>query len=82
MAPAGEFRNPPLVSQERQDRVVETAHTIQLVLNGFQQQPDGPALPQLRLMSTMFQGIFPPISVEKVRPHSDLVSHGWSSLIR
>lgn len=36
------------------------------MLNGFQQQADGPALPQLRLMSTMFQGIFPPISVEKV----------------
>jgi ribosome biogenesis protein SSF1/2 len=39
----------------------------QLVLNGFQQQADGPQLPQLRLMSTMFQGIFPPITVEKVR---------------
>lgn len=36
-----------------------------LVLNNFQQQPDGPELPQLRLMSTMFQGLFPPIQVEK-----------------
>lgn len=36
-----------------------------LVLNGFQQQPDGPEMPQLRLMSTMLQGLFPPIQVEK-----------------
>ncbi|OXB34686.1 ribosome biogenesis protein SSF1/2 [Cryptococcus neoformans] len=36
-----------------------------LVLNGFQQPQNGPALPQLRLMSTMFQGLFPPIQVEK-----------------
>lgn len=36
-----------------------------LVLNNFQQPADGPALPQLKLMSTMFQGLFPPIQVEK-----------------
>ncbi|WVQ94731.1 hypothetical protein IAU59_001811 [Kwoniella sp. CBS 9459] len=36
-----------------------------LVLNNFQQPANGPALPQLRLMSTMFQGLFPPIQVEK-----------------
>ncbi|BEI82086.1 hypothetical protein CcaverHIS002_0212460 [Cutaneotrichosporon cavernicola] len=36
-----------------------------LVLNGFQQPTDGTALPQLRLVSTMFQGLFPPIQVEK-----------------
>ncbi|ODN97396.1 ribosome biogenesis protein SSF1/2 [Cryptococcus wingfieldii CBS 7118] len=36
-----------------------------LVLNGFQQPQNGAALPQLRLMSTMFQGLFPPIQVEK-----------------
>ena len=36
-----------------------------LVLNNFQQPADGPELPQLRLMSTMFQGLFPPIQVEK-----------------
>jgi ribosome biogenesis protein SSF1/2 len=36
-----------------------------LVLNNFQQPVDGPELPQLRLMSTMFQGLFPPIQVEK-----------------
>lgn len=35
------------------------------MLNNFQQQPDGPELPQLRLMSTMLQGLFPPIQVEK-----------------
>jgi ribosome biogenesis protein SSF1/2 len=46
---------------------VRSAADKQLVLNGFQQQADGPHLPQLRLMSTMFQGIFPPITVEKVR---------------
>lgn len=39
---------------------------LQLVLNNFSQQPDQPVLPQLRLMSTMFQGLFPAISVEKV----------------
>ncbi|CAD6566431.1 MAG: hypothetical protein TREMPRED_002581 [Tremellales sp. Tagirdzhanova-0007] len=37
-----------------------------LVLNNFQQPPDGPHLPQLRLMSTMFQGLFPAIQVEKL----------------
>ncbi|WVW80066.1 hypothetical protein I302_102039 [Kwoniella bestiolae CBS 10118] len=36
-----------------------------LVMNSFQQPQNGPALPQLRLMSTMFQGLFPPIQVEK-----------------
>ncbi|RSH94601.1 hypothetical protein EHS25_004405 [Saitozyma podzolica] len=36
-----------------------------LVLNNFNQQPGQPVLPQLRLMSTMFQGLFPAISVEK-----------------
>lgn len=36
-----------------------------LVLNGFQQPPDGTPMPQLKLMSTMFQGLFPPIQVEK-----------------
>ncbi|KAK1927478.1 Brix domain-containing protein [Papiliotrema laurentii] len=36
-----------------------------LVLNGFQQPAEGPQMPQLRLMSTMFQGLFPPIQVEK-----------------
>ncbi|WWD16572.1 hypothetical protein CI109_101000 [Kwoniella shandongensis] len=36
-----------------------------LVLSNFQQPNDGPALPQLRLMSTMFQGLYPPIQVEK-----------------
>ncbi|ORY27467.1 putative rRNA binding protein [Naematelia encephala] len=36
-----------------------------LVLNNFQQPAEGPQLPQLRLMSTMFQGLFPAISVEK-----------------
>lgn len=36
-----------------------------LVLNNFQQPAEGPELPQLRLMSTMFQGLFPPIQVEK-----------------
>ncbi|WVR03835.1 hypothetical protein IAU60_000832 [Kwoniella sp. DSM 27419] len=36
-----------------------------LVLNNFQQPANGPHLPQLRLMSTMFQGLFPPIQVEK-----------------
>lgn len=35
------------------------------MLNNFQQPADGTALPQLRLMSTMFQGLFPPIQVEK-----------------
>ncbi|KAK4687610.1 ribosome biogenesis protein SSF1/2, partial [Tremellales sp. Uapishka_1] len=52
-APAGEYRNPPL-----------------LVLNNFQQPAGSTALPQLRLMSTMFQGLFPPIQVEKVHPIS------------
>ncbi|WVN85761.1 uncharacterized protein L203_100912 [Cryptococcus depauperatus CBS 7841] len=36
-----------------------------LVLNGFQQPKEGSHPPQLRLMSTMFQGLFPPIQVEK-----------------
>lgn len=36
-----------------------------LVLNGFQQPADGTPMPQLKLMSTMFQGLFPPIQVEK-----------------
>lgn len=36
-----------------------------LVLNGFQQPADGQSMPQLKLMSTMFQGLFPPIQVEK-----------------
>ncbi|EJT46811.1 rRNA binding protein [Trichosporon asahii var. asahii CBS 2479] len=36
-----------------------------LVLNGFQQPADGQPMPQLKLMSTMFQGLFPPIQVEK-----------------
>ncbi|WOO85192.1 Brix domain-containing protein [Vanrija pseudolonga] len=36
-----------------------------LVLNNFQQPAEGPALPQLKLMSTMFQGLFPPIQIEK-----------------
>ncbi|WRT65619.1 uncharacterized protein IL334_002564 [Kwoniella shivajii] len=36
-----------------------------LVMNNFQQPANGSALPQLRLMSTMFQGLFPPIQVEK-----------------
>lgn len=35
------------------------------MLNGFQQPTEGPGLPQLRLVSTMFQGLFPPIQVEK-----------------
>lgn len=35
------------------------------MLNNFQQPADGPQLPQLRLMSTMFQGLFPPIQVDK-----------------
>ncbi|EIW66588.1 hypothetical protein TREMEDRAFT_74754 [Tremella mesenterica DSM 1558] len=36
-----------------------------LVLNNFQQPAEGPALPQLKLMSTLFQGLFPAIQVEK-----------------
>ncbi|ORX33629.1 Brix domain-domain-containing protein [Kockovaella imperatae] len=43
----------------------EYRHPPLLVLNGFQQPADGPAMPQLRLMSTMFQGLFPAIQVEK-----------------
>ena len=39
---------------------------LKLVMNGFNQPPDAKPLPQLRLMSTMFQGLFPPIQVEKV----------------
>lgn len=35
-----------------------------LVLNNFQQPPNAP-IPQLKLMSTMFQGLFPAIQVEK-----------------
>lgn len=38
---------------------------MQLVLNNFSQQPGQTVLPQLRLMSTMFQGLFPAISIEK-----------------
>jgi len=51
------------------------AQPIQLVLNNFQQPADGAQLPQLRLMSTLFQGIFPPIQVEKARTiwlHEDI----------
>ncbi|KAI9632564.1 Brix domain-containing protein, partial [Dioszegia hungarica] len=36
-----------------------------LVLNNFTQQPGAKPLPQLKLMSTMFQGLFPAISVER-----------------
>lgn len=48
-APSGEYRTPPL-----------------LVLNNFQQPPAGQTpKPQLKLMASMFQGLFPPIEVEK-----------------
>ncbi|KAJ9104765.1 hypothetical protein QFC19_003906 [Naganishia cerealis] len=36
-----------------------------LVLNNFQQQPGQPPKPQLKLMASMFQGMFPPIQVER-----------------
>jgi ribosome biogenesis protein SSF1/2 len=39
---------------------------LQLVLNNFQQQPGQPPKPQLKLMASMFQGMFPPIQVERV----------------
>ncbi len=40
---------------------------LQLVLNNFQQPPPGqPAKPELKLLTTMFQGLFPAIQVEKV----------------
>lgn len=36
-----------------------------LVLNNFQQPAGQPAKPQLKLLASMFQGLFPPIQVDK-----------------
>lgn len=57
-----------------------------LVLNNFQQPPGQPAKPQLKLLASMFQGLFPPIQVDKAALPSFrrvlLVSyHSESSLI-
>jgi hypothetical protein len=39
---------------------------IQLVLSNFNPPPGEKPQPQLKLMSTMFQGMFPPIQIDKV----------------
>jgi ribosome biogenesis protein SSF1/2 len=39
----------------------------QLVLSNFNPAPGEAPKPQLKLMSTMFQGMFPPIQIDKVR---------------
>jgi ribosome biogenesis protein SSF1/2 len=73
-APGGEYRTPPLVSVLKDDAKASLTSS-QLVLNNFQQQPGQPPKPQLKLMASMFQGMFPPIQVERVRPPSPFLMH-------
>lgn len=37
-------------------------------MQGFNQQPGEKIEPQRKLMSSVFQGLFPPIHIDKVRP--------------
>ena len=47
-------------------------------MNNFQTPAGQPPKPHLKLITSMFQGLFPPIQVEKVSLVTRVVSHGYT----
>jgi hypothetical protein len=46
----------------------------QLVMNNFQTPAGQPPKPHLKLITSMFQGLFPPIQVEKVSASASVIA--------